>query len=68
MEKNSIKDKVFASSQCKLMREPHDLDPLFCKLILTDEELVILNDELAKRGDLLYQIPFRQIRNFEFVN
>lgn len=68
MTKMDLAGKVVASSKCTLMKSWNDPDPYFCKVILTEEYLIMLNDEYAKRDDLLFQIPIVQIKEFIFVN
>ncbi len=59
---------MIASSQCKLLQSIKDPDPLFCRVILTDVELVFLNAEFSKQDELLYRIPLRQIKKFSFIS
>lgn len=59
---------MIASSQCKLLRGINDPDPLFCRVILTDVELVFLNAELSRQDEPLFRIPLGQIKNFSFIS
>lgn len=62
-----LNEKVIASSRCKLMQDPYDLDPSFCKIVLTEDALILLNDELSKQDELLFRIPIYQIKDFTFI-
>lgn len=62
-----LNEKVIASSTCKLMQTPYDPDPLFCKIVLTEEALTLLNDEQSKKDELLFRIPIYQIKDFTFI-
>ena len=62
-----INEKVIASSSCKLMRGPYNPDPLFCKIILTEDVLILLNDEISKKDELLFHIPIHQIKDFNSI-
>ena len=63
-----LNKKVIASSRCKLMQDQYDPDPLFCKIVLTEDALMLLNDELSKKDELLFRIPIYQIKDFTFIN
>jgi hypothetical protein len=60
-------EKVVASDGCKLMKGPYDSDPLFCKMVLTEDELILLNDEISKKDELLFRIPIYQIKDFTLI-
>lgn len=60
--------KILASSRCKLIKSQGDLDPFFCKVILTPKALIFLNDEISKKDELLYHIPIDKIKDFIFTN
>ena len=68
MAESILNKKLIASSKCKLMRGEHDRDPFFCKIVLTEDALVFLNDELLKQGELLFNIPISQIKDFIFIS
>jgi hypothetical protein len=60
-------EKVIASDSCKLMKGPYDSDPLFCKMVLTEDELIFLNDEISKKDELLFRIHIYQIKDFTLI-
>lgn len=61
-------EKVIASSKCTLMKGLTDPDPNFCKVLLTEDALVLLNDEYNKPDELLFNIPISRIIDFIFIN
>ena len=60
-------EKVVALSRCKLKKGPYDQDPIFCKIVLTQDALILLNDEISKKDELLFRIPIHQIKDFTFI-
>jgi hypothetical protein len=62
-----LNEKAIASSRCKLMQGPYSPDPLFCKIFLTEDALIFLNDEISRKGELLFHIPIHQIKDFTFI-
>lgn len=68
MTKFVLNKKVIASSRCTLMQGQYDPDPFFCKIVLTEDAVILLNDELSKKDELLFCIPIYQIKEFTFIN
>lgn len=50
------------------MQGLRDPDPNFCKVLLTENALVFLNDDFSKQDELLLKIPISQIEDFIFIN
>lgn len=67
MVKSSLNVKIIASSRCKLMQGSYDPDPLYCKIVLTKDALILLNDEISKKDELLFHIPISKIKDFTFI-
>lgn len=62
-----INEKIITSARCKLMQSPYDPDPLFCKIVLTEAALILFNDELSKKDELLFNISIHQIKEFTLI-
>ena len=67
MTKFNIDKKVIAESTCTLKQGHYDLDPLFCKVVLTEDAIIILNNELSKEDELLFFIPINYVKVFDFI-
>ncbi len=67
MNKFKIDKKVIASSTCTLMKGQYDTDPLFCKVVLIEDAIILLNNELSKEDELLFFIPVNYIKKFDFI-
>ena len=48
MNKFKIDKKVITSSTCTLLQGQYDPDPLFCKVALIEDAIIILNNEKIK--------------------
>lgn len=68
MTKFILNKKIIASSMCTLMQGSYDPNPLFCKIVLTEDELILLNDEFLKKDELLFRVPINKINNFSLIN
>lgn len=68
MTKFDIQEKIITSSKCRLMRYSKDPDPLFCKVLLTQDVLILLNDEYLKQDELILRIKIDEITDFIFLN
>jgi hypothetical protein len=67
MAELSFNEKVVAASRCKLKQGTYDQDPLYCKIVLTKDSLMLFNDELSRKDELLYHIPIYQIKDFTLI-
>ncbi len=68
MAKFIINKKAIASSKCTLMKDQYDPEPFFCKIVLTEDAIILLNDEISKQDELLFSIPIHKIKKFDFIN
>ena len=67
MNKFNIDKEVITSSTSTLLQGQYDPDPLFCKVVLTEDAIILLNNELSKEDELLFFIPIKYVKIFDFI-